>query len=411
MIRTGDASPAIGRSRQFVVAMKVSAAARFRRNEPALRVTNWPTTAGVVDLTFRTLYDHDEYGAWVPREMWVDATGTAEDLETAIESSLEAASSLLPVIGLACNAPIGDDLDAEIAYESTPGQPERPFRQLFRKAQRGLPLQGRRIDVATTVRLLHALDASPHRNRLMRAIGHYHLALGHWRPGRQVLAVEHLWMAVEALAPAVLRLELDRLGVDEETLGRRWHLDPARDRWRYDLLAEAKRRLIFNSDTATYKACKNSSDGLEHGYDPFSVIREAAGSAKAATAAYVRNAIIAAADVDGTARLKLQQHPYDRPLESWPLARIWHGTLVSESDELAATGQEHPFLVWEWSVRELIAHDNGEIDLVFNEKITVSCGEEVNLRSESVELRGPQKDGLHQSIDEPVRVEGVILTE
>lgn len=101
------------------------------------------------------------FGIAVPRELWVEAQGDGPSLEDGLNAAWGATASMLPVIALVANAAIGD-LQPHLAFE-TEATEDRAFFQSTVDSERGIPLPGRRIPVATTVATLEAIARTTQR--------------------------------------------------------------------------------------------------------------------------------------------------------------------------------------------------------------------------------------------------------
>lgn len=109
----------------------------------------------------------------------------------------------------------------------------------------------------------------------------YALALGHWRPGHEILALAHLFIGMEALTPVALRRELSRSRLTEDELARSWGIEERRaGARRTRLAAEVRRRTLFRGDEETATKARKASDGLEHGFLEFARVRKLAADAR-----------------------------------------------------------------------------------------------------------------------------------
>jgi hypothetical protein len=160
--------------------------------------------AGTATLTFQTRYIDKGSSVPLPGDLWVDARGPAPSLEEAVSLFGNAAHSIIDVISFATNSSIGE-IETELAFDDTPGVREREFLQVFLPDERNLVTRRRTIDVESVTGLIAALDAHPDKERLLRVLSHYSLALRQWRMGDEILATAHLYMGVETLTKALLR--------------------------------------------------------------------------------------------------------------------------------------------------------------------------------------------------------------
>jgi hypothetical protein len=369
----------------YVVVLRAPSGARFDPDEPPLTAVDFPTAVGPARFVFRTRYADENFSVPVPRELWVDARGSAPSLSEAINAFWNAAQSLLTVVALSANAPI-DDLDVHLAYDNTLGEREREFFEQFLPEERGIPRQGRRTNIAATVAVFQALAHHPENERLLRAVGQYHLALSNWKRGYETLALAHLYMAMEVLTPVARRerCQAEQLSVAE--LAAAWGIEMQR------LDSEVRLRLLFQSDAECYKQAREASDGFEHGFLPFHDVRARAAEVRDRTASYVRRAILDLARVDEVSRAILLSPPYDRPLEWWPLTQYLWGRLLGANDRLAAAGQEYPLIRWERSIKSISRTETGEYQIDVAQNCTAVLGDGVMFRPEAHEVWGPAKE-------------------
>jgi hypothetical protein len=368
----------------FVVVLKGSSGVRFAPDEP-LGVGGFPSATGPVNLVFRTRYADEGFSAAIPRELWVDARGRAASLDLAIQAFASAANSLATVVALSANAPV-DDLDVHIAYNNTVGLHEREFFESFLPDESGIPRQGRRPNVEATVVMLGALATHPEARRLSQAIGQYHLALANWRPGRETLALAHIYMGLETLTKAALSEECGTRRLTPVDLAAEWGVE------KRQLDPEVRRRILFQGDEECYKLAKQASDGLEHGFMPYPQLRGLALRVRDRSAAYLRAAILGLARVEEKVRRLLLAPPFDRPLESWGYSKYVRGRLLGTTDELAEVGQEYPILRWKSSVKSVSRNPSGDYDIETTEEFTASLGEGVTFQPDSYEVWGPRRD-------------------
>lgn len=144
----------------YVVALAAESDARFREEPVPFRVEGLGTPVGTVELTFRTRYADEGLEAAVPREMWIDARGRAEEpvsLPDVITAYANAAAGILPFVAMSTNVWVGD-IEPKIAYDATPGLTKRDYFTSFVREERGtVPPSRRIVDAPATVTLLRAI--------------------------------------------------------------------------------------------------------------------------------------------------------------------------------------------------------------------------------------------------------------
>jgi hypothetical protein len=377
----------------YLVVLRGQSAARFPQDQQIV-VENFPSGDRRVDVLFRTRYADEGFDALVPREFVAEVRVTAPSIVEAVEVAANAANVLKSAIAFTANAWV-DDLDVHLAYDMTPGYREREFFESFLPDERGIPRPGRRADGAATIAFINALNSHPEGERLRRAMVQYGLALSQLRPGREILALTHLYMGMEALTPVALRSTLSAKGVGEEALADSYGIDVENDvcgRWRYQLAAEIRKRILFQDDQACYQSAKKASDGLEHGFLAFPDIWTRASESYERTAGYLRTAIIGLAGVPDGDRRRLLDPPYDRAFEIVPLTRYLRGHLIGDADQLAQEGQLYPFINWKSSVKSVKRIPSGEYQIEVDDRFTPMLGKGVQFRPMSHEVWGPQQD-------------------
>jgi hypothetical protein len=385
--------------RHFVVVTRAQSGARIREGQALqLRVL---TSVGPATATVRTRYADEGLESPIPRELWVEIQGDANSsLDEAINAYWSSANGLLPSFAVIANAPI-EDVDIHIAFDATPGETEHAFFENFLPDEGGRPRHGRSMPLPETLEVLEALAESDERPRLARACAFYREALGHLKPGREVLQVVFLWMAVEALTKVALHRACAAEGCTEDELLVRWGLAPAGAEAdivrvaKRGLDGEARRRLIFHGDADCQRVAAQASNGFEHGFEEFSRVRELALEAKERKVAeHVRQALFELLQLPGSTACTLIGGRYEKPRANWLINRYLRGTFVGQADSLAAPDQEYPIIRWEGRLSRFRRNENGTHTISFNDDATVVCGEGVEFRPKSHEVWGPENDPL-----------------
>jgi len=170
----------------------------------------------------------------------------------------------------------------------------------------------------------------------MRALGQYSVALGHWSPGSELLAVSHLFMGVaEAIKNACWR-HAARVG--NKSLGElatEWGYDPERGMSREALLEEQARvRLVFGGDIPCHRKAKDISDAFEHGFENPGSLFDPAREVLIETARYLCQAVFALLELTEETRSVLEGERCSRPRGPPKLETYLHGTLLSPRSRL-----------------------------------------------------------------------------
>ncbi len=285
-----------------------------------------------------------------------------------------------PSIAFSTNASAGE-LEVELAYDDTPGLARREFFQRFLPGGGDLT-PGRNVPVAATDSLIRTVLAHSDSGRLTRGIAQYHQALTHWLPGRETLAVEHLWLGVEAITKAAVRFLCEENEVDESGLARLWGIQGG-------LEPEVRLRFVFQNDTGCYTKAKKASDGFEHGFMTFPEIYSRAVEVRDQTASYLRSAILRISCLEEGVRLLLLSEPYDKPLPSWEHSRELRGHLIGSADTLAAEGEGYPTLKWTSRIKALSLNESGDYLMTMFEEAKPRLGRGISFQPETLELWAP----------------------
>jgi len=363
----------------------------------SLSVSNFPTSLGRATFVFSTRYEDRGLEAKVPRELVVEVSGrTAATLMGTVEEYGNVALGFLPFVALAANCDISD-ARIDRAFDVTRGKRARPFFQAFTtEIEPGAVRLGKLIDREATAMLIGTIVRHPEQERLRRAAAQYRLALGHWLDGHEVMAIAHLWIAVEALTKVARLREQARMGLDAKQLADSWDIPIS------GLDGEVRRRVIFQGDRKSARQAREASDGLEHGYLGFGEIRDLARATRDATAKYVREAIFDLADLDEAMRKRLLVPPYGKPMKSW-IAHYLKGKLVGETDELAAPGESYPGFTRTTKLIALSLRPDGNYTPQIEEKFSKAYSEGLAFEEASYEIWGARDESIERPT-EPIRL-------
>jgi hypothetical protein len=297
-----------------VVVARAASAARFPKADFSVTVSNWPETSGPLEMTFRTEYSIQGDDVRVPHDLWIDVVGEVSSLDDALGILPDAAGVLTVMISISANAAIGP-IAVHSAYDDSPGLSERDFFSFSLPEPQRLPYPGRGVNLEATTALIGAVVHHPEGPRLHRAFTHYCQALLHGTPGWELMAVAHLYMAVDTLTKIVVAEERHKSGAaSNRDLAQDWGIDVSQ------LDAEVRRRIIFQGNASVQDELNAISDAFEHGYRPIPELRSRAASVVNDAARLVRAGILKACKLRGG------------------------------GSDLAAPGERHPVIEWESSV-------------------------------------------------------------
>jgi hypothetical protein len=312
-----------------------------------LELRDWPTEHGVAEVALSTRFEDVGLPEPLPRELVLEVRCQARDTGEAIERAAAAGANVAPLLSFAINAHVAVPTPY-VAFEAEPGLTSRRFWQGHVALESGLPRVGRRLDESLLFPFLKAVLTSSERTRLARALGQYDVALHHWTVPARPLALAHLYIALEALAPAVERVERERLGLpNDRAHARHRGVDVGRGNWKDVLLGWVRRDVICGGDKETYDIARAASDGFEHAAMDFPTFRAAANRTSAALMGYVRRGVLSLVDLPEATRQELADKS---PLDVSPLQFAVQGELtgeVQDPDRLGYGGQPYPYADWQ----------------------------------------------------------------
>lgn len=344
-------------------------------------VRNFPSSTGPVTIVFRTRRSpYKGLSKPLPRGLWAEVTGPAPDLKSAIAAFGQSAQNLVPVLSVSANAPI-EDLTPELAFESAEGLEEREYFQQFLVDERVLPYRRRPVPCDLTHAVLEALGKSTEQDRIHRAMAHYCHALQHWGLGSEIISLSYIFMGAETLTPVLLHRTLTAEGINRGELVSKWSISLP------ELDGEVRRRLVFGGDEDLYREVKRASDGFEHGFLPFSMIRETAVKRQELAARYLREAILKALDLNPKVLKSLLAPPLDKPFSLAFSKYVW-GKLLGQGADLAAEEQHYPILRWVSRVVEKPSEEGEDPKVTFEESITPSLADGIAFKANRFEIWG-----------------------
>jgi hypothetical protein len=338
---------------------------------------------GEVELSLQTYFSEEGHESSVPRGLWVDVRGHASHLTAAIDTFANLGNYVASYLAVAANASI-EELQPELAYDSSVGLTEREYFQQFLPADRGLPRISRRIDPALPDRLFTAIKSHGDAERLNRAVQQYAFALRNWRIGRETIAVAHLWMGLEGLTQVAKRLLRDKANISEEEWKALVGLgDEFRD-------AAIRRAILFQGDAKCYSDAKQVSEGFEHGFAEFAELRELAVGTRVSAANYLRAAILGLSNVGSADATIMLAPPFDIPFEATQLARYLKGRVTGAVQSLPAQGQVYPFIRWSTRMTRFARDTDGRYSVSIAERYVPRIGKGVTFQPERLEVWGPE---------------------
>lgn len=329
-------------------------------------------------LTIQSRWEPRAEGPPVVRGLHVDGRGEAATIEEAMTQFTAAARGFSAIAAFTANGPVGN-LEPELAYQDDPDAVERQFFQQYLPAEPLLVYRRRAVPAAVVDAMIRLLGPHPEKDRLMRAIGHYHHALQNFDFGSEIFVLAHLYMAVETLTPVIKRRLFAKHKVDADGLARLWDIE------KNDLDPQIRLREVFGGDETTYSTAKETSDAYEHGYQSFDVVRSSASSTRDLVAEYVRACLLDLVGLSEKETQLITSPPYDKPF-GMRAVKYLRGRLIGAGN-LAAEGQAYPF--FDWKTKEIAREVGpGEIKLSYRETFKARFGDGIQFRRESYQVWG-----------------------
>lgn len=378
---------------EYIVVLRARSSARFLPEEGWELNLSEVVQLGLGPVRVRT------FTRWVangerslPRELIVEVRGQAISLDEAAAKFGMIARPIATIAGFVANVRVGP-LEVHLAYDCTAGSTERLFLETFLPDERGAVTEGRIIRqhlmVAMCMGFFALTTESP---RIGRGLRQYELALREWYLGGEWLALSHLYMAVETLTKAVIRKTTADRGITEEELARSLGIvtdDPDRPRWRQILGEQVRQHMIFGGDIDTYKAAKEASDGLEHGFLELDKIAAHALKCADKTFHHVRRTIVELFDLPPTIADELLTI---KPKDAQSRRKIVRGRLIGAAEDPAAEGELYPLLEWSSGIGSVV-REGSTFQMKETEKITVRTHPDVSFQLDRLEVYGRLEDG------------------
>ncbi|MDH5231122.1 MAG: hypothetical protein OEY38_13740, partial [Gammaproteobacteria bacterium] len=208
---------------RYVVVLRSQSAAIFESGFPVL-IRNYPTPFGRVDITFYTKYENRGLSVEVPRHLLIEVLGEAPSLDAAIHSFKAAASDLVPSVSFSVNAYI-EMPGVWLAFDASDGVEERDFFQVQYFDSYG-QLESARVANSDVIAQFHSCLFKAHdTERLGRAVGQYHMALNNWEYGKEIISIEHLFIAAEVITPIIRNRLCEQNGTDSDGLSEIFNIE------------------------------------------------------------------------------------------------------------------------------------------------------------------------------------------
>jgi hypothetical protein len=287
-------------------------------------------------IHFTTNYIKTKTGT-IPGDLYVVMDVAGDTLEEAA-AMLTGGRDIAALISIVANAAI-QPLELEVIYECTEKATERQFMQIFMPENQ--PCYSSRVVPSKALGvLITALDQHKHRDRFVRAIAQYSEALLNWEQGKELLALNHLWIGVEAMKTVCLQMYMERHSLTEEKLGQEWGFDPKRRMPLNQFLeVNARIRLTCFDDKEHHDIAKGVSDAYEHAFKNSGALYTSAASVLMPISTYLRRCILDALGFTGVQRTELDALSPRGPKQ---LEQYFRGKLISpEGDPAPSAAQPH----------------------------------------------------------------------
>jgi hypothetical protein len=343
--------------KRYIVVARSRSCAIFNTGEYVYLPIVTESGRSEIQVTTRLVMDH---GKSVPRGIFFECHCEANTVHDATNQQCGFCDVLACVIACSANAFV-DYPKLELCFEITPSVRERDFAQAMIPDSVSLNIGTRTVKGRETNNFLGLVLQHKDRDRKLRALSHYRDMLSNWTLENRLRCLVHCFFAVEALAPAALRKEMESQGLSKHEIARSWGCDLTQSSAQKMFDGLVKRKLIFHDDGEVYKKTKDASDAFEHGYQDFGMLRAVAESIIMRSANHVRKSIFELCNLDTDTFGTLTSEPYDRPKGPPNVAHYVFGKLVGDGPDLAAPDQAFPILNWRYSLKPELDETSGDV--------------------------------------------------
>jgi hypothetical protein len=352
----------------FTVVMRGPSAVCFKQND-FLQVNDFPSSAGPVKLIYRTRWIQKGHDIFIPGHLWIEISGNCNSLNDALVPFANAGLSMLPIMSLSTNAAIREP-ELELGFDSTKDINERDFFQAYVAPETSELFIPRHINVKLTNAIISSLIDHAESERLRRAINQYRIALDQWRLGRDLMSLAHLWMAIEALTKAKIRIECSLRNIQNEQALADTFKIPIKN-----LDSYIRKELLLKGDSECYAKAKKASDGFEHGFLKYDDLHGLAQDVRHRMACYTRQAILEMCQLEADVFNMLVNNPYDKPIGNWPVVKYLKGKLIGENNDLALPKNQYPFMSWKSTINKTFFDDKGKYNATISDTFTEELSE------------------------------------
>ncbi len=375
----------------YVVVLRAQSAAIFRPTFP-FRLLEHPTAFGTADIIFYTHYEDLGLGIPVPRYLLVDVKGKAPSINDAMNSFKELATNLIPSVAFSVNAYI-ETPNIYLAFDITPNKEKRDYFQTQFLDHHDKLERSRYANSEATAKFHSVLFKTKDTERLRRAVGLYHQALDNWEFGKEILAIEYIFIAAETITPILRNRLFDEHGTDADGLTKLLKIE------KKELDSEIRKKYIFQEDTACYKKARLASDSFEHGYKHFDIIRGLARDACDSAARYVRASIIDLVTEEQEVKGLLNENDFIKPFMKGKVRKELRGFLIGSGEKLAREGDKYPYMAWKSKITSAKVDDSGVFTFSHDETFTACLGDGIKFKGKSMQMWGSPTEYKKKSIE------------
>ena len=215
--------------RDYLLIFRCHSGARVRPDH-RIELKDLPADNGPITVNIQTRYAEFKEDAPLPRELLFEVRCKARSLDEARAISLPPVGGIAVTLSFVTNASVQAPR-FHLAYDVTPNVSSREFAEALLPDEAGLLPVGRWIDADSFIGVVSAIIASPEHHRLARALSQYDAALRNWNIGSRVMAMEHLYMAAEALTKSMERKRRADLQVSEPEHAKLLQVDTTKTNW------------------------------------------------------------------------------------------------------------------------------------------------------------------------------------
>ncbi len=273
-----------------------------------VQLDGFPTERGPVRIRFSSRYIHAPDGDPYPVALRAQVDGEATSHEDVLVRFWRAAAIVMPLVALAANGSSSELVP--LASLNRTDQNEADFVHWLDYNNRFIVRQMKIAPKSDQLfEIIHAALTATDSDWIHRATVNYAEALQCWEPGRELWAVQNLFMAAEVLTRLITRSQRRATGLNRKELAQSWGIEVRQ-------LESSIRNAVIFGDPLLARRMRDISDGLEHGFATVPDLQRAAATVRDEACTRIRSCILGLLDISPSTRQVLESKPYDKPAQS-----------------------------------------------------------------------------------------------